>query len=59
MKKETSQLLKEVGLNTLLSIAIFAVVLLFLFLIGQEENIKNIAIASGLIGSHTCLSLES
>ena len=44
MKKETSQLLKEVGLNTLLSMAIFAVVLVFLFLIGQEENIKKIAI---------------
>ncbi len=59
MKKETSQLLKEVGLNTLLSMAIFAVVLVFLFLIGQEGNIKNIAIASGLIGSAYVLIIRN
>lgn len=59
MKKQTLQLLKEVGKNSLLSMAIFAIVILFLYLIGLADGIKKIAIASGLIGSAYVLIIRN
>lgn len=59
MKKQTLQLLKEVGWNTLLSIAIFTTVILFLFFIGFSDSIQKIAIASGLMGSAYVLIIRN
>lgn len=59
MKKERLILLKEVLKNSFISMVIFAIVLLFLCIIGLKDNIQGIAIASGVIGSAYVLTIRN
>jgi nicotinamide mononucleotide transporter PnuC len=59
MKKETQVLLKGVLKNSLIAILIFSIVLVFLFLVGLKDNIKGIAIASGIVGSAYILTIRN
>ena len=59
MKKETQVLLKGVLKNSLIAILIFSIVLVFLFIVGLKDNIKGIAIASGIVGSAYILTIRN
>lgn len=59
MTIETKKLFKEAGLNLLISLAIFAVVITFLFCVDLHDTIKPIAIVSGLLGVSYVLTIKN